>query len=180
MTRRKLLPVVLTSLAILLVSLLTPAAGHAAEGRPWPGPVICAKGTVAPGTPIPGILERIPFNVNFEPCEFVDPAAVPEARWAVARYTAVEATITSFDLQPFTVGGPTIRQTWGSFTFDLQRSQAVCLVTGPTSRIACLRVTTDRTTGALVFEPLPAGDALVRKPVSINDNTGNPECGACP
>jgi hypothetical protein len=180
MTRRKLLPVALTSLVVLLFGLLMPTAGHAAATVTWPGPVLCAKGTVAPGTPVPGVLERIPFNVNFEPCDVVDPAAVPEARWGVARYTASSATISSFDLQPFTVGGPTVRQATGYFTFDLARSQAVCLITGPNSRIACLKVSTDRATGALVFEPLPVGDPLVRRPVAISDNTGNPECGACP
>lgn len=179
MTRRKLLSVALTSLVVLLSGLFAPTAAHAAKVT-WPGPVICAKGTVAPGAPIPGILERIPFDVNLEPCEFVDPAAVPEARWGVARYTAVDATISTFDLYPFTVGGPTIRQTYGYYSFDLARSQAVCLITGLNSRIACLRVTTDRVTGKLVFEPLPAGDALVKRPVVISDHTGNPECGACP
>lgn len=180
MTRRKLLPVALTSLVVLLIGLLTPSAGHAAAGVPWPGPVICAKGTVSPGTPVTGILERIPFDVNLAPCDFVDPATVPEARWGVARYTASDATISSFDLQPFTVGGPTIRQSWGYFSFDLARSQAVCLITGLNSRIACLKVSTDRITGALVFESLPPGDALVKRPVAIADHTGNPECGACP
>lgn len=179
MTRRQLLPVALTSLVVLLFGLLTPGAGHAAKVA-WPGPVICAKGTLAAAAPVPGILERIPFDVTLEPCASVDPETLAQGRWGVVRYTAVEAVISSYELQPFTVGGPTNRQVRGFFSFDLARSQAVCVITSLTSRVACLRVTTDQATGALVFAPLPAGDPLVKKTVVIRDETGNPECGACP
>jgi hypothetical protein len=179
MTRRKLLPVALTSLVVLLYGLLTPGAGHAAKVG-WPGRTICAKGTVAAGTPIPGILERIPFDINLVPCASVDPATLPEARWGVATYTAWEATIASYELQPFALEGPTVGQTFGIFTLDLPRTQAVCLITGLNSRIACLRVTRDQATGAFGFQSLAAGDPLVARPVVFRDETGNPECGACP
>jgi hypothetical protein len=182
MSRRTLLPVLLTPIVIVLLGAATTATGNAEAqpgGAPWPGATICAEGTLDFADIDP---DGIHLAGSIQPCAGTDPGAVAGVRWGVAQYrtqgafifengirhldpatTPFEARIDTYDL---------LNGAWGPL-------QAACLITAPKVRLACVAITTEWN-GAMQIAPIPVSDPLVSRLVTIvRDDPPDPECGAC-
>jgi hypothetical protein len=187
MSRRTLLPILLTPIVIVMVGVATVATGNAEAqpggtgGAPWPGTAICAEGTLDFVDIDPTTME---FAGSIQPCAGTDPAAVAGARWGVAQYRAQGAFLFENSLRRFDAAtaatafevtvmlGQFDGAVWGPL-------QAACLITAPNVRLACVEITTEWN-GALHIAPIPVDDPRVGRPVTvIRDDTPDPECGAC-
>jgi hypothetical protein len=187
MSRRTLLPIVLTPIVIVLVGVATMATGNAEAqpggtgGAPWPGTSICAEGTLAFADIDPA---AIALAGSIQPCAGTDPATVVGARWAVARYHTQGAFL-------YEVGARSFDSATAPTTFEVRVAiaglegavwgplQAACLITAPKVRLACVEITTEWN-GGLHIAPIPVNDPrVIRVATVIRDPGPDPECGAC-
>jgi hypothetical protein len=193
MSRRTLLPILLTPIVIVLVGVATVATGNAgakpggagggggAGGAPWPGTSICAEGTLDFVDIDPTTME---FAGSIQPCVGTDPATVAGARWGVAQYRTQGAFLSETSVRRFdsataptafavtVVLGPFDGAIWGPL-------QAACLITAPRVRLACVEITT-LWNGSLHIAPIPVDDPRVGSSVTvIRPDAPDPECGAC-
>jgi hypothetical protein len=187
MSRRTLLPILMTPIVIVLLGVATTATGNAeaqpggADGAPWPGTSICAEGTLAFADIDPTAIE---FAGSIQPCAGTDPATVAGAGWGVARYHTQGAFLFEGSVRPFdSATAPTVFEAsvdldgllggvWGPL-------QATCLITAPKVRLACVGITTEWN-GARNIAPIPVDDPRVIRPVTVLRNySPDPECGAC-
>jgi hypothetical protein len=184
MSRRTLLPILLTPIVIGLLGVAATATGNAEAqpgGAPWPGTWICAEGTLAFADSDP---TTIVLAGSIQPCAGTDPAAVAGARWGVARYHTQGSFISEGRARPFdSATAPT------AFQVRLERDgllgavggplQAACLITAPRIRLACVEFTTEWN-GTLHIDPIPVDDPRVIRVVTVQpDPEIDPECGAC-
>jgi hypothetical protein len=190
MARRTLLSILLTPTLVVLFGVAAVSAVNAGPqpvggqppGPPWPGTPICAEGTLGQTGWIDP--NTVALAGSIQPCAGTDPAAVATARWGVAEYhtqgafarqNGIRRFASASEPTAFTVGitlAGLADATWGPL-------RAVCVITGPKVRVACLEFTTEWN-GNLLIEPIPVSDPRVNFRVTLVPNLGpDPECGAC-
>ena len=174
---------ILVPLAVLATVVAGTAVAHAVDTVPpgstarWPHPAICAEGELAGAvTSTPG---QLALTGWVRPCPDADPEAVAQAGLGLAWYHNGQGVL---DDGP----GLPLASATAPTPVDLRvgpvgryPQEAVCLVTGPASRVACLWISTG-STGAVTVSPVPVDDPGVREPaVVVADQEINPSCAAC-
>jgi hypothetical protein len=178
------LPALAVAAVLTATTLATATAAHA-EWTPapgWPSLAVCAEGEVAGAEGSPGWLD---VSGWVRPCADADPAMVAQARIGMAFYHTQRNVTSPNPGRTFaSATDPTPVHLFfgpvdGAATSGLGILEAVCLVTRPESRIACLAVGVGAG-GALWTTPIPVTDPLVAGPVLVlPSQTIDPECAAC-
>jgi hypothetical protein len=185
MVRRKLL----AAATVPVVIMMTAVAAHAADPTDpppqtriaWPGGTICAHGTIGAGARTTTVPAWTRLLVTVEPCAGTDLATVQRARWGVATYDGGYGEVGTSGIYQFPGTEAWGRQLPGFEDGALRGTQAVCLVTGPWGRLACVRVEAVGAAGTVTYTPLATDDPLVDTPLRVvgGDGNPNPECAAC-
>jgi hypothetical protein len=119
----------------------------------------------------------IPYSLE----RLIDEMRLHNPDLAVAEYHTGDAFVYGSAIRRFDpVTGPTAYQ--GRVMLDGAPAQgplvAACLITGATSRLACVEVVADAG-GGLWVSPIPVSDSRVARIVRVDGLDGDPECGAC-
>jgi hypothetical protein len=179
--------IALAALAVTMsgAAIAAPDRADAVISENWPGAPICAQGTLTTESRTWARSEHFALAVRIEPCPGTASAAITSARWGLARYFDDAAYTSSEGPQRFNGAGPTVGTmdavvSGGPATTALGDARAFCLITGPTQRVACVRVVAGVPANTVAIEPLPVNDALVLRTVSVAGKEGtDPACAAC-
>ncbi|MEJ3742782.1 hypothetical protein WEI85_05790 [Actinomycetes bacterium KLBMP 9797] len=181
MSRRLLTGALASAVVIVCIAVGSPAAAVTSE--PWNYPTFCAEGQITRVVP-PSWGDDLASVIGWaQPCPGADPAQVRLGRVGVARFGDEFGVITQRNLESLgTEATPTqITNRVYLPNIFLGWETVICLVAGPSSRIACAVVNRDRASGSAQVTPIPLDDPRVSNIVRIypSHNPGKPVCGAC-
>jgi len=155
--------VALAALLVLAWAVVpTPAAAAPRSGGPtW---LMCQNST---GELVGLANDVLTFTVR--PCE---PPSLTDA--LIVAYYATGLTPLA-DAQPYPPAGTT----GSSSALSAYRTQAVCLLTSPSTRIACASVVVDAGGHPVLGDPLPTDSPLVAARINLGSPFEPPDCAAC-
>ena len=159
---------------VTMISIPAPASA----GKPWTT-ALCTSGTLDEASLSQITVDTFLTLEGHLDCGLLEDG---EGSFAYARYVpgGLAGQLRQRDLREYAATRPTPFA--DTMKIEWMPEAAYCVVTAPTTRVACVKVTRDAPAYAPVLEPLAVDDPLVSIPAKLvtDDQWGNdPMCGGC-